>query len=114
MRAWADNWSPRTCAQDEADFMGDIVSLIAYLKSEPSLADSKVVTFGSDFYVDASGTPGERKARADRMAERWKATTGWRNGYYFATRDLFGAEDVTVELHFTPPIMAADLEVDAA
>jgi hypothetical protein len=113
-RVWADGWAPRTGARDAADFMAGIVSLIAYIKADPSLADGQGVMWTFDFYLDASDDPLKRKARADRIAEGWEATTGWRNGYYFASRDLFGMEDATLEIQFSPPIMAADLDADAA
>ena len=48
----------------------------------------------------------ERKAHADRIAERLGAVTKWRNGYYMA---MLATSALPVEIHFNPPILASDI-----
>ena len=52
------------------------------------------------------GSPEERKAQSDRIAQRIGAATEWCNGYYMATATVGG---LPLEIHFNPPIFESDM-----
>jgi hypothetical protein len=52
------------------------------------------------------GSPEERKAQADQIAQRIDAATEWCNGYYMATGTVGG---LPLEIHFNPPIFESDM-----
>ena len=52
------------------------------------------------------GSPEERKAQADQIAQRIGAATEWWNGYYMATATVGG---LPLEIHFNPPIFESDM-----
>jgi hypothetical protein len=112
MTTWAHTWRPRAAAEDHVKFMADIMSMLSLIHPE----DGDVIeAWRFDLYVDATRPAAERKARADEIARAWEATGAWRNGYYIATREMFGGPEFgTLEIQFAPPIMAADLHADAA
>ena len=58
---------------------------------------------------DVTGSPRERKDRADQIARQMGAVTEWVNGYYMATATVGG---LPAEIHFNPPIFVSDITGD--
>lgn len=54
----------------------------------------------------AAGSPENRRAQADQIAQEMGAATEWYNGYYMATATISGQP---IEVHFNPPIFASDM-----
>ena len=94
---------------DRVALMAGLTSLAAFVQTHevPHIEDSVM----RDTYVIGPGTFGERKAKADRIADSLGAVAGWRNGYYRATSRI-GA--LSVEIVFAPPITEADALEGAA
>lgn len=78
----------------QARFM-DLMAFSKTLRGEPADA----VMLGT--FDIAAGSPKERKAQADGIAEQMGGTTELWNGYYMATVTIGGQP---VEIHFNPPI----------
>lgn len=77
----------------------DLTAFFKTLTGEPAPA-VMIETF------DIAGSPEQRKARADQIAQQMGATTEWWNGYYMATTTVGG---LPVEIHFNPPIFASNM-----
>jgi hypothetical protein len=92
----------RRSAAVRAERLARFADLMAHFKSATGGPPPAVMieTF------DVTGSPGERKAQADQIAQRMGATPEWFNGYYMATTTSDG---FPVEFHFNPPIFASDM-----
>lgn len=79
------------------------LNLVAFLKT---FTDIPLAGSFAEIFEVIGDSAEERKAHADRIAERLGAETGWRNGYYMATMTV---SELPAEIHFNPPIFASYL-----
>jgi hypothetical protein len=94
-------------APRRTDHLAGGIQFLAFLKTFGLPWDFMDGVYMSQTHQVPSGSFGERKAQADEIAGRLGATPEWRNGYYTAVRQ----DQLTrLEVHFSPPIMAADAE----
>jgi hypothetical protein len=101
----------RRMAARRADDFAGAMQFLAFLRTHGPL--DHFTSYGwraSWAYEIPPGSFGKRKARADEIAGSVSATPMWRNGYYMAVRQ---EAILRTEIHFFPPILAADAE-DAA
>ena len=109
-----DDLAPRhgRMAARRADYFAGAIQFLAFLQT-CRLPPQDFTNNGCDasqWYEIAAGSFRERKAQADEIADGLGARPTWRNGYYMAVRqEAF----LRTEIHFFPPILAADAE-DAA
>ncbi len=100
-------------AARRADYFAGAIQFLAFVKTHGLGPLDDFTNYGahaSRSYEIPAGSFGERKARADEIARSIGATPTWRNGYYVAVRQ---DAILRTEIHFFPPILAADAE-DAA
>jgi hypothetical protein len=96
-----------------AEVKRQAIQFLAFVKTHGLRPLDDFTNYGahaSRSYEIPAGSFGERKARADEIARSIGATPTWRNGYYVAVRQ---DAILRTEIHFFPPILAADAE-DAA
>jgi hypothetical protein len=110
-----DDLAPRRGreAARRADYFAGAVQFLAFLKTHELGPLDNFTNYGSCAslsYEIPAGSFRERRARADEIASSISATPTWRNGCYMAVR-----QDglLRTQIHFFPPILAADAE-DAA
>ena len=100
--------APRRCQSAAARVarLANFANLAAFFKT---VADTPLPAVVIETFDVAGDSPEERKAQADRIAQRMGATAEWCNGYYMATMT---AGTVPVEIHFNPPVFASDIPSD--
>jgi len=111
-----DDLAPRPgrMAARRAEYLAGAIQFLAFLRTTHGLGPLEDWTnygpFASLSYEIPAGSFRERRAQADEIASIIGATPSWRNGYYMAVR-----QDAVLrtQIHFFPPILAADAE-DAA